>query len=180
MDILAGKKISRQNSQTLRYHMKSPLIHIGNFFVSTNDGRGATDSVRHVGVVHSVLEQKLVSRIIDDFALADSTVRTLFASELVGMGTDQQALYRIDSQRTPRTLTEWAQKLGRGGRDGNPATATLHYSRCRGIAVDAAMREFARCRSCLLSVAASFPHAHPLALVPQHVPGSTLYEPRPR
>ena len=59
------------------------------------------------------------------FHASDSECRLLFASVVIGMGTDQKKLYRVARIGQPRDLTEWAQELGRSGRDGKRSVATL-------------------------------------------------------
>ena len=69
-------------------------------------------------------------------------LKCLFASEVLAIGTDQKALYRVSRVGQPPTLSQWAQELGRAGRDGKASEATLLVIQGRGAAVDAPMREF--------------------------------------
>jgi len=80
---------------------------------------------------------------------SDSKCRLLFASVVLGMGTDQKELYRVTRIGQPPELGAWAQEFGRAGRDGKPAEATLYWMRGRGLRVEAAMKEFMRGESCL-------------------------------
>ena len=97
-----------------------------------------TYCVRPVGALNALVDYR-----------ADSKCRLLFASVVLGMGTDQKELYRVTRIGQPPELGAWAQEFGRAGRDGKPAEATLYWMRGRGLRVEAAMKDFMRGESCL-------------------------------
>ena len=45
-----------------------------------------------------------------------------------GMGIDKEDIRHVVRYGVPESLTTWAQELGRAGRDGHTATATIFYS----------------------------------------------------
>ena len=52
----------------------------------------------------------------------------MVATSAFGMGIDNQDIRHIVRYGVPESLCSWAQELGRGGRDGHPATATILYA----------------------------------------------------
>ena len=54
-------------------------------------------------------------------------VKVIVATAAFGMGIDKEDIRHV-RYGVPESLTSWAQELGRAGRDGHPATATIYYS----------------------------------------------------
>ena len=55
-------------------------------------------------------------------------VKVIVAIAAFGMGIDKEDIRHVVRYGVPESLTSWAQELGRAGRDGHPATATIYYS----------------------------------------------------
>jgi len=55
-------------------------------------------------------------------------VKVVVATAAFGMGIDKADIRHVVRYGVPESLTSWAQKLGRSGRDGQPSTATIYYS----------------------------------------------------
>ena len=55
-------------------------------------------------------------------------VKVMVATSAFGMGIDKHNIRHIVRYSVPESLCSWAQELGRGGRDGQPATAIIFYS----------------------------------------------------
>ena len=52
----------------------------------------------------------------------------IVATKAFGMGINRKNVRHIIRNGVPESISSWAQELGRGGRDGLPATATILYS----------------------------------------------------
>ena len=52
----------------------------------------------------------------------------IVATKAFGMGIDRANVRHIVRNGVPESISSWAQELGRAGRDGLPATATILYS----------------------------------------------------
>ena len=52
----------------------------------------------------------------------------IVATAAFGMGIDKANIRHVNRYGVPESLTTWAQELGRAGRDGCPAIATIYYS----------------------------------------------------
>ena len=55
-------------------------------------------------------------------------VNVLVATSAFGMGINKSNIRHIIRYGVPENICSWAQELGRAGRDGNPAKATIFYS----------------------------------------------------
>ena len=55
-------------------------------------------------------------------------VKVIVATAAFGMGIDKSNIRHVIRYGVPQSLTSWAQELGRAGRDGHPAIATIYYS----------------------------------------------------
>ena len=56
------------------------------------------------------------------------TAQLMVATKAFGMGINRKDVRHIIRNGVPESICSWAQELGRGGRDGLPATATILYS----------------------------------------------------
>ena len=54
-------------------------------------------------------------------------VQVIVATKAFGMGIDKADIRHIIRNGVPESMTSWAQQLGRGGRDGEQAHATILY-----------------------------------------------------
>ena len=55
-------------------------------------------------------------------------VQVIVATKAFGMGIDRADVRHIVRNGVPESISSWAQELGRAGRDGLPATATILYN----------------------------------------------------
>ena len=55
-------------------------------------------------------------------------VNVMVATSAFGMGINKPNIRHIIRYGVPENICSWAQELGRAGRDGNPAKATIFYS----------------------------------------------------
>jgi hypothetical protein len=67
-------------------------------------------------------------RIIQDLVSGQSKLRLLFVTVAFGIGVDVHDIRRIIHIGVPRTIEEYFQEAGRGGRDGLPASSTIYYN----------------------------------------------------
>ena len=56
-------------------------------------------------------------------------VQTIVATKAFGMGIDKPDICHVVRNEVPESLLSWAQELGRAGRDGSQACATILYHR---------------------------------------------------
>ena len=56
-------------------------------------------------------------------------VQTIVATKAFGMGIDKPDIRHVVRNGVPESLLSWAQELGRAGRDGSQACATILYHR---------------------------------------------------
>jgi ATP-dependent DNA helicase RecQ len=74
---------------------------------------------------HAGLDDERRSAVQDDF-MADR-VACVVATIAFGMGVDKPNVRRVIHAHAPRSVEGFAQEVGRAGRDGQPATATLLF-----------------------------------------------------
>jgi ATP-dependent DNA helicase RecQ len=84
---------------------------------------------------HAGLEDRQRTRVQDGFA--DGSLRVVCATNAFGMGIDRPDVDAIVHYAIPGSIEAYYQEIGRAGRDGRPATATLLWDYA-----DVATREF--------------------------------------
>lgn len=75
---------------------------------------------------HSELSSSSKAEIISDFKTGK--VKFVFATNAFGMGIDVQDIRGVIHYLIPESTEQYYQQIGRAGRDGHPAWATLFYS----------------------------------------------------
>ena len=55
-------------------------------------------------------------------------VNVMVATSAFGMGINKPSIRHIFRYGVPENICSWAQELGRAGRDGNPANATIFFT----------------------------------------------------
>ena len=93
-----------------------------------------TDGHKRVDFFLASSSAELKIDVRDDFMLANSKTRFLFATNALGMGLNILALYCVMDIDFVRNLADWCQEFGRAGRDGRPARAILCISSMRNKA----------------------------------------------
>ena len=79
---------------------------------------------------HSPQMQKMKDEILKQLCSSKSTIRVVFATVALGMGVDIKGIQSVVHITPPYTIQAYFQETGRAGRDGQPATAVLHYNNC--------------------------------------------------
>ena len=69
-------------------------------------------------------------RILREFTERNSYLCIIVATSAFGMGIDAPDIYHVLHWGPPKTIEEYVQESGRGGRDGKHAIATMFYARC--------------------------------------------------
>ncbi|MEP6994338.1 MAG: ATP-dependent DNA helicase RecQ [Acidobacteriota bacterium] len=99
----------------------------------------AADALRHAGLAaeayHAGMEESERTRVQDRFA--DGSVQVVCATNAFGMGIDRPDVEAVVHFEIPGSLEAYYQEIGRGGRDGRRADATLLWNY-----VDVRTREF--------------------------------------
>ena len=65
-------------------------------------------------------------RVVDNFANDDSSLRCVIATSAFGLGVQISDVRHIVHWGPPCDLLDYWQQVGRGGRDGEPSTATMY------------------------------------------------------
>jgi ATP-dependent DNA helicase RecQ len=89
----------------------------------------------HAAAYHAGLEDGERTRVQDRFA--DGSLPVVCATNAFGMGIDRPDVDAVVHYAIPGSLEAYYQEIGRAGRDGRPATATLLWDEA-----DVATREF--------------------------------------
>ena len=106
---------------------------------------------------HSPQTQEMKDEILKQLCSSKCTIRVVFATVALGMGVDIKGIWSVVYITPPYTIQAYFQETGRAGRDGQPATAVLHYNNCDIAKNKMGMLEAVRtfCRSqfeCLRSI----------------------------
>ncbi|XP_070532787.1 probable ATP-dependent DNA helicase RecS [Ptychodera flava] len=80
-----------------------------------------------VAQFHASCTNQMKKEVVDSMSCEDG-LRLLLATEAYGMGADPVAVRRVIHIGVPRTIETYVQEVGRGGRDGEPTEAILHYN----------------------------------------------------
>ena len=70
------------------------------------------------------------SRYLNYMKWKNDEIKIIVATSTFGMGIDKEDIHHIVRYGVPESLTSWVQlqELGRAGRNGHPATASICYS----------------------------------------------------
>ena len=82
---------------------------------------------RLFGQFHSRQTDLMKSEMLTNLRSPSSFVRVFFATSSLGMGVDAPEITQVVHIKPPSSLESYFQMVGRAGRSGSPATATLYY-----------------------------------------------------
>ena len=98
-----------------------------------------TDFINNIGPIMSKLQDNGIdslpyygemdakARYSNYIKWKNDEVKVIVATAAFGMGIDKANIRHVIRYGVPESLTTWAQELGRAGRDGCPAIATIYY-----------------------------------------------------
>ena len=72
--------------------------------------------------------EKMKLKIIQEISSKSSRIRVIFATTALGMGVDTPHITDIVHITPPANMESYVQEIGRAGRTGKDATATLYYN----------------------------------------------------
>ncbi|VDI69574.1 ATP-dependent DNA helicase RecQ [Mytilus galloprovincialis] len=122
------------------------------FYINIDDALNF-DS-RLIAMFHRSTTEENKEQVLSEFPKQDSKLRLVFATVAFGMGVDIPDVENIVHWGAPRSLEQYSQESGRGGRDGRQCVCVLYFSGI-DIAKDRstdAMREFCRATGCIRKV----------------------------
>ena len=82
---------------------------------------------RLFGMFHSQTPQYNKDVILKSLAESDGVVRVVFATIALGMGIDLRGVNTIIHYGAPRSIDDYFQESGRGGRSGDAASSTVYW-----------------------------------------------------
>jgi hypothetical protein len=97
---------------------------------------------------HAEYPEHEKDRLIRELINNTCKARVLFVTVAFGIGVDLPSIRQIIHIGVPRTMEEYFQEVGRAGRDGLPAIATIHYNSYDVRVVDPVMKDFVSSSSC--------------------------------
>ncbi|KAK3083533.1 hypothetical protein FSP39_024864 [Pinctada imbricata] len=71
----------------------------------------------------------VVNTILSDLKKESPQFRLVFTTSVIGMGFDSPSVSRIIHAKPPRSMTSYLQEIGRAGRRGQDASATLYFNK---------------------------------------------------
>ena len=77
---------------------------------------------------HSPQTKEMKNEILKQLCSPQSIIRVVFATVALGMGVDIRSIRNIVHITPPHSIQAYCQETGRAGRDGQQATAALHYN----------------------------------------------------
>ena len=98
---------------------------------------------RLFGMFHSCTPQHNKDVILQSLRLPDGVVRVVFATVALGMGIDVRDVNTIIHYGAPRSLEDYFQESGRGGRAGAKARSIVYWKerQCRDISEPSTLRD---------------------------------------
>ena len=94
---------------------------------------------------HAHSKSTMKQKVVAELHKRNSFLRVVFATTALGMGVNTEHVSQIIHITPPSTLEAYFQEIGRSGRDGSDATATLYYNSndiARNTFVQEPMREY--------------------------------------
>ena len=77
---------------------------------------------------HQQYTDKMKKFIVSELCKEDSTIRFVLATVCLGMGLNAPNIRHVIHFKPPTSLEKYYQEIGRAGRNGEPAQATLYYN----------------------------------------------------
>ena len=113
-------------------------------------------SNRIFGQCHAEYPDDMKKLIVEELCQEFGKLRLVFASPVLGMGLNAKYVREVIHYQAPKTLENYFQEIGRAGRDGEEAHATIFYNssdvkqstKKKHRCVDAAMKQFCLLDSC--------------------------------
>lgn len=105
------------------YALFDQILHANQF-----DGPNHTPSSRLFAQFHAPQTRGMKEDIIHEIKKKDSRIRVIFATTALGMGVDAPYVSHIIHIGPPSNLESYLQEIGRAGRCGQPATATMYFN----------------------------------------------------
>ena len=81
--------------------------------------------------------------------MPDSNLHVVIATIAFGMGIDCPNVHQIIHLGPPESIEDYVQQIGRGGRDGSDASATLIYGKQFNRNCEDSILEYCTMKSCL-------------------------------
>ena len=78
--------------------------------------------------LYSNQDQEVIDTTLTDLNSENPRIRLVLTTSVSGMGFDPPCITRVIHACPPRSLSQYLQEIGRGGRRGQSATAVLYYS----------------------------------------------------
>lgn len=112
-----------------------PLEHIGNASAYCRYVFKTDLQTSLYGIICSGQDSQVKSTILDDLGTECPRFRLVFCTSVIGMGFNSPSIERVIHSRPPRNLPDYVQEIGRAGRSGQDAQATLYFCK-RDIAAN--------------------------------------------
>lgn len=120
---------SRDMCAELFAHFRSELGNSGYY----PPGSPHLSDYRLYGMFHANTPQHNKDMILQSLVCPEGTVRVVFATVALGMGVNVKSVNTIIHYGAPRSIEDYFQESGRGGRAGDKALSTIYWKRsdCR-------------------------------------------------
>lgn len=115
---------------------------------------GLIPSNRVFAMYHSESASSVKTAVSESLLDPNGVVRRVFATQSLGMGIDCPNVREVIHWGVPRSLEDYHQEIGRAGRDGLPARATLLYSarQLRKTYCNKSVIDYCNCQGCYRAV----------------------------
>ena len=100
----------------------------GSWLISSLWGKQKDPSGRLFAQFHAPQTKRMKKSIISEIKEENSRIRVLLATSALGMGVNAPYVEHIIHISPPSNLESYMQEIGRAGRTGKPACATLFYN----------------------------------------------------
>lgn len=91
------------------------------------NGAPQLSDFRLFGMFHACTPQHNKDIILESLSMQDGVVRVVFATVALGMGVNFFGVNHIIHYGSPRSLDDYFQESGRGGRSGDDALSTIYW-----------------------------------------------------
>ncbi len=113
---------------TLVFCNGNSLAHLNRDLIIKAGGREKVSLESPFVAIHSDQDPEVISRVLSDLMSDKPRIKLVLTTSMLGMGFDSPNICRVIHFEPPSDMIDYVQQIGRCGRKGQEAEATLYFN----------------------------------------------------